>query len=91
VKDLSVLTGNDGVSVVVEGTAEYLVRVTFEDLFALSSLRVPQSRRVVNACRQDLRALRVETYLWTTVQTYIQFQKDESNAACWRHCVLIKQ
>ena len=40
-KDLRVLTGYDGVAVIVKSTAEDLVRVTFEHLFTLSCLRVP--------------------------------------------------
>ena len=58
-------TCDDGVSVVVESAAEDLVGVTLKHLLTLPGLRVPQPRRVVNARRQHLRALRVETYLQT--------------------------
>ena len=64
-KDLPVLTCDDGVAVVVESATEDLVAVTFKHLLALSSLRVPQSSRLVNTGRQHLGALRVETDLQT--------------------------
>ena len=60
---MTVLTCDDRISVIVEGTAEDFVCVTLKNLFTLSGLRLPQTSRLVNAGRQDLRALRIKAYL----------------------------
>jgi len=57
------LACDDCISVVVEGTAEDLIGMTIKHLFTQPSLRVPQTSRLVNAGCQNLRPLRVETYL----------------------------
>ena len=56
----SVLTRDDYTALVVECTAEYLVRVSFQDLQTLAGQRVPQSGCLVRARCQDLTPLRVE-------------------------------
>ena len=65
-KDLSVLTGDNCISVVVKSATEDFVSVAFENLFTLPRLRVPQPSSLVNARCQHLRALRVEAYLQTS-------------------------
>lgn len=56
-------TCDDGVSLVVEGTAENVISVSFKDLPASTSVGVPNPGRSVRADREDLRALRVEANL----------------------------
>ncbi len=56
-------TCDNGVPLVVEGTAEHLVCVAFQNLSALSSLCVPQPGSFIRAGRQDTCSLRVETNL----------------------------
>ena len=48
------------VALVVERTAEYLIRVALQNLQALARQRVPHPRSFVTACRQNPRSLRIE-------------------------------
>jgi len=57
------VTCDDGVALVVEGTAEDLVRVSLQDLLTLAVLGIPQSRGLVRARGQHARALGVERNL----------------------------
>ena len=51
---------DDGIPLVVEGTAEHLVAVSLQALQAVTRLRLPQQRRLVAAGGENLSALRVE-------------------------------
>lgn len=59
----ALLTGNDGVPLVVEGAREYLVRVALQQLQAVAGVCVPQAGHLVAARRQDASPLGVEARL----------------------------
>jgi len=75
-KDMAVVTCNDCISIVVEGTTEDFVGVTLKNLFTLPCLRLPQTGRLINAGGEYLRALRVKAYL--------HIQNNKLSYQCWR-------
>ena len=66
----------NSVPLVVEGTAEDLVRVSLKDLPALSRVWIPQAGSLVRAGRHHQRALGVEGYLWgNSLNGHYKFKK----------------
>lgn len=57
------ITCDDGVSFIVEGTTEYLIAMTFQNLQTLASSCTPQTCTLVRTSCQQTSALRIEANL----------------------------